>query len=162
MKWTGWLFDNLGLKLFALLLAILLYLHVLTDRTVEETVDFPLVLGGLSDTLSLATAAPESVSVRLRGTGKQILQLRYLKPPVTIGLGDVGPGNVPAHARPGRRAARGHDRRDRAVRARARGADARGRVARASARARRRLDQRRPRSADSWSAIRSSARRWCA
>ena len=92
MKWTGWLFDNLGLKLFALLLAILLYLHVLTDRTVEETVDFPLVLSGLVDSLSLASAPPESVSVRLRATGKQILQLRYLKPPVTIGLADVGPG----------------------------------------------------------------------
>jgi hypothetical protein len=32
------------------------------------------------------------VAVRLRGTGKQILQLRYLKPAVTIDLSDVGPG----------------------------------------------------------------------
>jgi len=92
VKWSGWLFDNLGLKLFALLLAVLLYLHVLTDRTSEETVEFPLLLGGLVDTLSLATTPPESVSVRLRGTGKQILRLRYLRPPVLIGLGDVGPG----------------------------------------------------------------------
>ncbi len=92
MKWSGWLFDNLGLKLFALLLAGLLYLHVLTDRTSEESVDFPLVVSGLVDSLSLATAPPESVTVRLRGTGKQILRLRYLRPAVTIGLGEVGPG----------------------------------------------------------------------
>ena len=43
----GWLFDNLGLKLFALLLAVLLYLHVLTDRTNEETVEFPVTVEGL-------------------------------------------------------------------------------------------------------------------
>ncbi len=92
MKWSGWLFDNLGLKLFALLLALLLYLHVLTDRTSEESVDFPLVVSGLVDSLALATAPPESVTVRLRGTGKQILRMRYLRPPVTIGLADVGPG----------------------------------------------------------------------
>ena len=37
MRWSGWLFDNLGLKLFALLLALLLYFHVLTDRPSEQT-----------------------------------------------------------------------------------------------------------------------------
>jgi hypothetical protein len=103
MKW-GWLFDNLGLKLFALLLAILLYLHVLTDRTVEETVSFPLAVTGLPDSLALAAAPPPALSARLRGSGKQILRLRYLKPPLELSLADVsvgtyqktfGPADVP-------------------------------------------------------------------
>jgi YbbR domain-containing protein len=91
MKW-GWLVDNLGLKLFALLLAVLLYLHVLTDRTVEETVEFPLVVSALPESLALASSPPATVAARLRGTGKQILRLRYLKPPLEVSLAGVTPG----------------------------------------------------------------------
>jgi YbbR domain-containing protein len=92
MKWTGWLFDNLGLKIFALLLALLLYLHVYTDRTVEETLYFPLQLEQLPDSLTLASTPPASVGVRLRGTGKQLLRLRYFKPPFKLSLAAVTPG----------------------------------------------------------------------
>jgi len=92
MKLGGWLFDNLGLKLFALLLAVLLYLHVLTDRTTEEPLQLPLTVADLADTLALAAAPPESVTVRLRGTGKEILRLRYLRPPVQVSLASVGAG----------------------------------------------------------------------
>ena len=53
-RWPGWMFDNLGLKAFALLLAVLLYLHVLTDRTSEKVVYFPLEVEGLPDSLALA------------------------------------------------------------------------------------------------------------
>jgi len=92
MRWSGWLFDNLGLKIFALLLAVLLYLHVYTDRTVEETVWFPLQLEQLPDSLTLACTPPGAVGVRLRGTGKQILRLRYFKPPLKVSLAAVTPG----------------------------------------------------------------------
>ena len=92
MKWTGWLFDNLGLKLFALLLAALLYLHVLTDRTVEQTIYFPVVIEQLADSLALASNAPTEVGVRLRGTGKQLIRLRYLKPPMRLSLSGVPAG----------------------------------------------------------------------
>lgn len=91
MKW-GWLVDNLGLKLFALLLAVLLYLHVLTERAVEEVVEFPLTVSGLADSLSLASAPPARVAARLSGTGKQILRLRYLKPQLDVSLAGVGAG----------------------------------------------------------------------
>jgi YbbR domain-containing protein len=92
MRWSGWLLDNLGLKLFALLLAVLLYVHVYTDRTDEETLYFPLVLEQLPDSLSLASEAPATVGVRLRGTGKQLWRLRILKPPVRVSLAAVTPG----------------------------------------------------------------------
>ena len=67
MKWSGWLFDNLGLKLFALLLAVLLYLHVLTDRTVEQTLYFPVQIEALPDSLALASTVPAEIGVKLRG-----------------------------------------------------------------------------------------------
>ena len=92
MRWSGWLFDNLGLKLFALLLAVLLYLHVLTDRTIEQTVEFPLTLSELPESLALASAPPLRVAARLRGTGKQILRLRYLEPALDVSLAAATPG----------------------------------------------------------------------
>jgi len=92
VKWSGWLFDNLGLKLFALLLAALLYLHVLTDRMVEQTLYFPVQIEALPDSLALASTVPAEIGVKLRGTGKQLLRLRYLKPPLKVSLAGVAPG----------------------------------------------------------------------
>jgi hypothetical protein len=92
MRWSGWLFDNMGLKVFALLLAILLYLHVYTDRPAEEVVYFPIQLLDLPDTLALAKDAPAEVGARLRGIGKQVIRLKYVKPPVRVSLAGVSPG----------------------------------------------------------------------
>src|SRR5688572_6959429 len=92
MRWKGWLFDNLGLKIFALLLAIMLYLHVLTDRTADATLYLPLEVRNLADTLALASHPPPEIGVRLRGTGKQMLRLRYIRPVVELNLGGVGRG----------------------------------------------------------------------
>jgi hypothetical protein len=100
VKW-GWLLDNLGLKLFALLLAVLLYLHVLTERAVEETVEFPLVVSGVADSLAIATTPPATIAARLSGTGKQILRLRYLRPPLELSLAGVGPGTFQRTIAPG-------------------------------------------------------------
>jgi len=92
MRWSGWLFDNLGLKLFALLLAVLLYFHVLTDRPSEQTLYFPVTVEGLPDSLALASSVPTEVGVRLRGTGKQLIRLGLTKPPVRLSLAGVSPG----------------------------------------------------------------------
>jgi len=92
MRWSGWLFDNLGLKLFALLLAVLLYFHVLTDRPSEQTLYFPVTVEGLPDSLALASSVPTEVGVRLRGTGKQLIRLGLTKPPVHLSLAGVAPG----------------------------------------------------------------------
>lgn len=92
MKWSGWLFDNLGLKLFALLLAVMLYVYVANDRAIEQTLYFPVVIEELPDSIALAGAAPSEVGVRLRGSGWQLMRLRFSKPPVKISLAGVAPG----------------------------------------------------------------------
>src|SRR5438132_4195547 len=101
MKWPGWLFDNLGLKVFALVLALLLYLHVRTDRTDEETLYFPLEVRNLADSLALATSPPDQVGVLLRGTGKQLIRLRFLRPVMSIDLSGVAPGTYERPLVPG-------------------------------------------------------------
>ncbi|TMQ73907.1 MAG: hypothetical protein E6K81_02190 [Candidatus Eisenbacteria bacterium] len=54
----GWLFDNLGLKLVALLLALLVYLNVYTERPATLIVSFPIQIVDLADSLSLSGAVP--------------------------------------------------------------------------------------------------------
>lgn len=86
------LFENLGLKLVALLLGIVVYLHVYTDRTATMVVSFPLQLDDLTDTLTVAGPPPAPVVAELRGTGKQLIRLRLTEPRLKVSLSRVGPG----------------------------------------------------------------------
>jgi YbbR domain-containing protein len=89
----GWLLDNLGIKLVALLLALLIYLNVYTDRPATLIVSFPLQIGELADSLSLSGPVPSAVQAELRGTGKQLIRIRLTEPPVRISLAGVGVGH---------------------------------------------------------------------
>src|SRR5439155_22081893 len=88
----GWLFDNLGLKLVALLLALLVYINVYTDRPATLIISFPLQIVDLADTLSLSGAVPASVQAELRGGGKQLLRMRITEPQVKLSLAGIGMG----------------------------------------------------------------------
>jgi YbbR domain-containing protein len=88
----GLLFDNLGLKLAALLLALLVYLNVYLDRPAQMTMSFPIQIQDLGDSLSLSGPVPSTVQAQVRGTGKQLLRLRVTEPPVKISLDGIGPG----------------------------------------------------------------------
>jgi YbbR domain-containing protein len=87
------LFDNLGLKLAALLLALLVYLNVYLDRPAEMTLSFPVQVQGLGDSLSLSGPVPSTVQAQVRGTGKQLLRMRVTEPPVKISLEGLGPSH---------------------------------------------------------------------
>jgi YbbR domain-containing protein len=88
----GLLFDNLGLKLTALLLALLVYLHVYTERPAHLVVQFPLQITDLDSTLSLSGPVPAAVTAELRGTGKQLIRLRLGEPVLKISLAGVSRG----------------------------------------------------------------------
>jgi len=86
------LFDNLGLKLVALLLALLVYLNVYTDRPATMKVSFPIRVTDLADSLSLSGPSPSTVQVEVRGTAKQLIRLRVTEPPMKVSLAGVGIG----------------------------------------------------------------------
>jgi hypothetical protein len=86
------LFDNLGLKLVALLLSVLVYLNVYTDRPATQIVSFPLQITDLPDSLALAGPIPAAVQAELRGTGKQLIRMRITEPPFKLSLAGVGVG----------------------------------------------------------------------
>jgi hypothetical protein len=89
----GWLLDNLGLKLTALLLAVFVYLNVYTDRPATMLVSFPLEFADLPDSLSLSGPAPSVVQAELRGTGKQLIALRVKEPRLKIPMGGMAAGH---------------------------------------------------------------------
>lgn len=88
----GLLFDNLGLKLVALLLALVVYLHVYTEREAVMVVAFPIQVSDLADSLTLSGQAPTAVLAELRGTGKQMIRLRLTEPRLRVSFAGVGPG----------------------------------------------------------------------
>lgn len=88
----GLLLDNLGLKLTALLLALLVYLNVYTDRPATLRQTFPVEFTDLADSLSLSGPVPAMVEAELSGTGKQVIALRMREPRLQLSLGGVGAG----------------------------------------------------------------------
>lgn len=80
------LLDNLGLKLTALLLAMLVYLNVYTDRPATMLLSFTLEYTGLPDSLTLSGPAPSVVQAELRGTGKRLIAIRVKEPRLRLSL----------------------------------------------------------------------------
>lgn len=89
----GLLLDNLGLKLAALLLAVVVYLNVFTERPATMVVSFPLQFSDLADSLSLAGPPPVPVQAELRGTGKQLIRLWLTEPSIKVSLAGVEAGH---------------------------------------------------------------------
>ncbi len=73
------LLDNLWLKLGAVLLACLLWLHASTDKLYEYTFNYNLKMVNLSSGLILAEPLPASVQVKIYGKGKELLKLPLSK-----------------------------------------------------------------------------------
>ncbi len=63
-----------GVKITAVILAFLLWVHVVTDRTYEYTYELPFHIEGLRDGLMLASEVPDKCAVNVKGTGKQLLK----------------------------------------------------------------------------------------
>jgi len=87
------LFENLGVKLTALLLAALIYFNALTDRPARETVSFPIALQDLPDSLAIAGPVPREAQAEIHGLGKTVLRMKYFPPAITISLAGVRAGH---------------------------------------------------------------------
>ncbi len=86
------LFENLGLKLASLLLALLVYAHVVTDQEREATVQIPIAAVGLADTLTSVGKLPPRVAVKVRGKWKDLIRLNLTRPFLSIDLATAKPG----------------------------------------------------------------------
>src|SRR5262249_27804211 len=94
------LFENLGLKLVALLLAALVYFNALTDRPARERVNFPVVLQDLPDSLAIAGPVPTAGAAEIRRLGKPVLRGKYFPPSIAISLAGVRAGHFERSVNP--------------------------------------------------------------
>ena len=90
----GLLFDSLGLKFTALLLALLVYLNVYTDRTTTMLASFPVEYTELDDSLSLTGPVPSVVQAEVKGTGKQLIFMRVKEPRIKLSLAGARRGRL--------------------------------------------------------------------
>jgi len=86
------LFGNLGLKLASLVLALLLYAHVVTEQPRESIIQVPLTLTGLPDSLAVSGRPPERVGVKIRGKWKDLIRLGLTSPYLPVDLAHATPG----------------------------------------------------------------------
>jgi YbbR domain-containing protein len=84
--------DQLGLKLLALLLALVVYAYQYTEREQESTLRVPLRVTGLPPGLVLDDSPPDAVDLTARGKGKQVLKLKMETPEIIVDLSHVRPG----------------------------------------------------------------------
>lgn len=86
------LFENLGLKLASLVLALLLFGHVVTDQEREETIPIPVQLSGLADSLATSGEYPQRVNARVRGKWRDLIRLALSHPTLSLDLAAVTSG----------------------------------------------------------------------
>jgi len=70
-------FDNLWMKLLALVIGLLLWFHVATEKTYTHQVTLPITDITLGEGLTLSQDPPESLLVSVSATGKQLLRRRW-------------------------------------------------------------------------------------
>ena len=87
------LFRDLGLKVLAIALAVLLWLTVAGDPIVERGLHVPLEFENLPDSVEILAGAPETVEVRIRGSSAVLRRLEQGDVAAIIDLGSVSLGN---------------------------------------------------------------------
>ncbi|MCD6116089.1 hypothetical protein J7K93_03660 [bacterium] len=83
-----WLKDS-KVKLFSLLIALFLWFYVVTDNYFTHTVKIPLFLINKPTGWILTHSIPESISVEVKGNGKDIIRFIYSKKKLLINLKNI-------------------------------------------------------------------------
>ena len=75
LSFKSWLVENLGFKIVALVVAVMFWFGVKTDRQTEVTWPVPLDIVPESDDETVIGGYPDAVEVVFSGTGKELLRL---------------------------------------------------------------------------------------
>ncbi len=78
------LLSNLGTKIFALSLAVLLWLHVVTGHSYEGVFQIPLEVKNIPEGMVIANQLPQKIAVKFFGQGRQLLRLLHSKTAVVL------------------------------------------------------------------------------
>jgi YbbR domain-containing protein len=92
-------FRNIGLKILALALAILLWLTVAGEHVVERSLRVPLEFRNIPETLEIVGNAPDTVDVRLRGSSALLSRVQPGEIVAVLDLGGARSGSRLFHIR---------------------------------------------------------------
>ncbi len=84
--------HNLPLKIGALLLALLLWVHVATNKPYEYQFELPLVIDNIPAGLLQTNPLPASIAVRVKTSGKQLIVLDANQPRLRISAAEYREG----------------------------------------------------------------------
>lgn len=86
-------FEDLGIKLVALFLSLLVWFHATTEKKYTDIIELPVRYRySLPDTLVLISIPPKKVRLRVNAKGKTILKLKYTKPFYEVNIGPLNRG----------------------------------------------------------------------
>lgn len=86
-------FSNLPIKIGAVVLAFLLWVHVATNQTYEHIFEIPFHVANVPSGLILTSDIPDQLSVQVRATGKELLGLLTDDMSYRFDLADFSAGN---------------------------------------------------------------------
>jgi len=86
------LLENFWLKIIALIMGMLIWFHVATDKTYNYEFYLPVVQVDLADSLTLAKNPPDSILVAVSAQGKQLLRGEWVHEGIRINAIGLGPG----------------------------------------------------------------------
>ena len=86
--------TDLGLRLVAILLAVVFILHARTQAERESILSVPLRVRNVPAGMMVATDIPDRVEVRVKGSVNALVRLRLAPPEVELDLADAVPGQV--------------------------------------------------------------------
>ncbi|MDH4036369.1 MAG: CdaR family protein [Candidatus Krumholzibacteria bacterium] len=84
--------HNLGAKVLALVVAILVWFNASGQEEVISVRSASLVVDGVSDSLALSSSVPASANVRISATRRQMVALGFQRLVVGVDLSGLGPG----------------------------------------------------------------------
>jgi YbbR domain-containing protein len=85
-------FTGLGYKLLALLIAFLIWAGLLTGRTTYRDVEATVDLGGVGGGMVVSGDVPETIPIRVRGKGIEVIRMQDEDFNVSLRLDNFGPG----------------------------------------------------------------------
>ncbi len=86
-------FEDLGIKIVALILSLIIWFHATTEKNYTQTLELPVKYSYvLPDSFVLISKPPERVRLRISAKGKTILKLKYTKSYYLVDVGRLDMG----------------------------------------------------------------------
>ncbi|MFQ6008538.1 MAG: YbbR-like domain-containing protein, partial [Candidatus Zixiibacteriota bacterium] len=86
------LLDNIWLKIIALVVGLLLWFHVATEKVYNHQVQLPLTEIALAEGLTLADNPPDSITVVVKAKGKQLLRSKWRQQGIKVNATQLSAG----------------------------------------------------------------------